>query len=149
MVDEDRLLRLLDGIRTNVDHLAELARRPRAAIAGDIVTLSGVKYLFVVAIEGCAKVAHHIAASGGWPAAETNGDAVRDLGRRGVVSAEVAASIADAVGFRNLLVHQYGDIDDGRAVAHLDQLDDLRDFVAEVTLWVERDGWLERDGGSD
>lgn len=148
MVDEDRLLRLLDGIRKNVDHLADLARRPRATILGDVVTLSGVKYLFVVAIEGCAKVAHHIAASGGWPAAETDGDAVRDLGRRGVVPAEVAASIADAVGFRNLLVQQYGDVDDGRTVGHLDRLDDLRDFVAEVTSWVERDGWLEPDGGT-
>lgn len=138
MVDEDRLLRLLDGIRTNVDHLTGLAERPPAEIIDDAVTLGGMKYYFVIAVEGCTKAAHHISAAEGWPAAETNGDAVRELGRRGVVPTALAASVADAVGFRNLLVHQYADVDDGRAVAHLGRLDDLRDFVAEVVGWLDR-----------
>lgn len=139
MVDEDRLLRLLDGIRTNIDHLAAFADRPAADLVDDVITLSGIKYLFVVAIDGCAKVAHHIAAAAGWPAAETNGDAVRDLGRHGVLPTGLASSVADAVGFRNLLVHQYADVDDTRAIGHLAQLEDLRQFVAEVNRWLEQE----------
>ena len=140
VVDEDRVLRLLDGIRRDVDHLAAYAAREPTELVTDIITLSGIKYLFVTAIEGCAKVAHHLGAAAGWPVAESNGDAVRELGRRGVVPPAVAASVADAVGFRNLLVHQYADVDDRRAIMHLRRLDDLRAFVAEVTLWLSGGG---------
>lgn len=134
MVDEDRLLRLLDRIRADVDLLAQQAGR--GITPTDVIGVAGVKYLFITAIEGCTKVAHHIAAAEMWPAAETNGDAVRALGRQGVLSGELAERIAAAVGFRNLLVHQYADVDDERALGHLHELDDLRDFVATVTRWL-------------
>lgn len=133
MVDEDRVLRLLDRIRSDVDALAEQAADPPPA--GDL-RLGGVKYLFLTAIEGCTRVAHHIGSAEGWPAAETNGDAVRELGRRGVLDPATAEAIGSAVGFRNLLVHQYADVDDERVVAHLHDLGDLRAFVAGVARWV-------------
>jgi uncharacterized protein YutE (UPF0331/DUF86 family) len=134
VVDEDRVLRLLDRIRADVERLARYTDQPPPV--QEEITVAGIKYLFVTAIEGCAKVAHHLGSAEGWPAAETNGDAVREMGRRGVISTDLAAAVADAVGFRNLLVHQYADVDDQRALAHLDDLDDLRSFVAEVTRWL-------------
>ncbi|WP_300019088.1 DUF86 domain-containing protein [Pseudonocardia sp.] len=136
MVDEDRVLRLLDRIRGDVERLARYAHEPPAL--DDEITVAGIKYLFVTAIEGCAKVAHHIGSAQGWAAAETNGDAVRELGRRDVLTPDLASAVADAVGFRNLLVHQYADVDDERVLGHLAHLDDLRSFVVAVTRWLLR-----------
>lgn len=136
VVDERRLRRLLDGIEAHTRTLAVFAARERGELLRDEITLSAMKYRFITAIEGCAKAAHHIAAAEGWRVQETNADAVRLLARNGVVSPPLAESIASAIGFRNLLVHQYADIDDVRAAAHLDRLDDLRVYVEEIEAWL-------------
>lgn len=137
MVDEQRIDRLLVGIETHTAFLAGYADRPIDGIVTDEQMLSAIKYRFVTAIEGCAKVAHHIGAAQGWPPAESNGHAIRMLADHGVLPRGLAASIADAVGFRNVLVHEYADVDDRQAVSHLDRLDDLRAFATVVARWLD------------
>lgn len=134
MVDQERVLRLLNRIERDVGVLADLASRD--GIVDDAILLGAVKYHFVTAIEGCAKVAHHLAASEGWPVSDSNGDAVRRLGDRGVLDPSLARSLASAVGFRNLLVHQYAEVDDELTVAHLNDLGDLRQFARQVAGWL-------------
>lgn len=136
MVDEPRVLRLLARIETDVASLAGFAGHDVGGLLEDDVAVDAIKYRFITAIEGCTKVAHHLAAAEGWPPAETNADAVRRLGTEGVVPAEVAASVADAVGFRNLLVHRYAEVDDRLALSHLDRLEDLRRFTSTVARWM-------------
>jgi uncharacterized protein YutE (UPF0331/DUF86 family) len=41
-------------------------------------------------------------------------------------------------GFRNLLVHEYAEIDDLRVVGHLDDLADIDAFVRAVSQWVQQ-----------
>jgi uncharacterized protein YutE (UPF0331/DUF86 family) len=60
------------------------------------------------------------------------------LGRHGVVDDEIAGRLSRAVGFRNVLVHQYATVDDERVVAALDRLDDLERFVQQVGAWLIR-----------
>jgi uncharacterized protein YutE (UPF0331/DUF86 family) len=138
VVDRDRVFRLLAGIEADVAFLARFAERDVDEIVRDDVLLAAIKYGFVTAIEGSAKVAHHLAASEAWPVAETNADAVRTLASEGVLTHELATAIAAAVGFRNLLVHQYGDVDDRLVVQHLAELGDLREFVENVQGWIRR-----------
>ncbi len=136
MVDERRLRRLLQGIRDDLVFLDRFAGQDVDAIISDDIVLAGIKYRFITAIEGCAKIAHHLSASEEWSVAETNADAIRILARQGVISRELATTVAKAVGFRNLLVHQYGDVDDRLALENLAHLDDLQHFVDSVTRWA-------------
>ena len=136
MVDSERVSRLLDSVRTDLAFLKASAAKPPDDLAVDQVALDAVKYRFVTAIEGCAKVAHHLVASEGWSVPETNAAAVRELGRHGVVERVVADSVARAVGFRNVLVHQYADVDDARVIAQLTRLDDLEAYVAQIAAWL-------------
>lgn len=48
------------------------------------------------------------------------------------MSASLANGVAEVVGFRNILVHGYVEVDDERVVANLERLDDLQDFVARL-----------------
>jgi uncharacterized protein YutE (UPF0331/DUF86 family) len=136
VVDEIRVLRLL---RSVTDDLAVL--RDEAAAddrrRADTLWLRGVKYTFVTAIEGCVDVAQHICASEGWGPARDNADAMRVLGAHGVLPAELAARLARAVGFRNVLVHEYVDVDDDVVLARLRDPTDLAAFVAAVTAWTQ------------
>ncbi len=135
MVDEGRVLRLLRNI---TDDVAVLKRESSASEERrqDPIWLRGAKYTFVTAIEACVDVTQHICAAEGWGPPADNGDAVRILGERGVLTSQLAASIRKAVGFRNVLVHEYIKVDDAIVVDKLADLSDLEDFVSEVAAYV-------------
>lgn len=135
MVDEVRVLRLLRSISDDLAVLrAEAAADPMRR--GDPLWLRGVKYTFVTAIEAGVDVAQHVCASEGWGPPRDNGDAVRLLGVHGVLPLDLADRMRRAVGFRNVLVHDYVQVDDGIVLDRLGNLVDLDDFVAAVAAWV-------------
>jgi len=136
VVDERRVRRLLQRVGTDLAYLGERARGDRGALGAAPERLAAVKYHFVTAIEGCLNVAQHLCASEGWGPPASNADAMRILGRQGVLSAELAESMARAVGFRNVLVHGYVDVDDDRVVAQLDRVADLEAFSRAVSEWM-------------
>jgi uncharacterized protein YutE (UPF0331/DUF86 family) len=138
MVDAPRLVRLLQRVTEELAYLHARAGDDRAAIAADIERLSGLRYRFVTAIEGVVNVAQHVCATEGYGPPRDNADAVRLLGKHAVVPADLAERVAPAVGFRNVLVHQYADIDDRLVLAQLDRLEELDGFVSAVTAWLGR-----------
>lgn len=135
MVDAERLHRILRRVSDDLASLRTYAAEPEA-VRADPARLGHTKYLFVTAIEGCINAAQHVCASEGYGPPASNADAVRLLGRHGDLSASLAGDVAEAVGFRNVLVHGYVDVDDDRVVANLDRLDDLQEFVAQLTRLI-------------
>jgi uncharacterized protein YutE (UPF0331/DUF86 family) len=135
VVDEGRVSRLLRDIDERVGRLSG-QQQFASGRRDDPMWLDGIKYLFVTAIEGCVDVAHHLAASERWGAPDTNAAAFTILARHGVIDGNVAERMAQAVGFRNVLVHQYVAVDDNLVIAALDDLDDLAGFVRQVSAWL-------------
>lgn len=136
MIDEPRVLRLLDAITRDVLALRSQAAAGAEALRADEIALAALKYRFVTSIEGVARVANHLVVSEGWGAPETNADAVQRLAEQGVIDVELASRLRSAIGFRNVLVHQYAEVDDDRVVASLGDLDDLDAYVAQVAAWT-------------
>ncbi|MEJ5946813.1 HepT-like ribonuclease domain-containing protein [Pseudokineococcus basanitobsidens] len=137
VVDETRVLRLL---RSVTDDVAQLEREAGAdeARRHDPMWLRGVKYTFVTAIEACVDAAQHVCSSEGWGPPADDGDAVRLLAVHGAVPAAVADAVRRAVGFRDVLVHDYAVVDDGVVLARLADVSDLRTFVRSLTDWLPR-----------
>jgi len=134
VVDEGRISRLLRNIADRANRL-ESAATMSEAHRGDL-WLDGVKYLFVTAIEGCVDVAQHIASSERFPPPDTNAAAVRMLGDRDVIETELADHLGRAVGFRNVLVHQYAEVDDAIVIASLADVGQFHQFVSSVSAWM-------------
>ena len=135
MIDGTRVARLLRAITDDITLLEReaAAADPRRT---DPMWLPGVKYTFVTAIEACLDVAQHLCASEGWGPPADNGDAIRLLGVHGVMDLHLADNMRRAVGFRDVLVHEYVGVDDAVVVRRLDDLGDLRDFVRAVSAWA-------------
>jgi uncharacterized protein YutE (UPF0331/DUF86 family) len=112
VVDEDRVLRLLRSIADDTAVLQQEAGAGQER-RQDPIWLRGVKYTFVTAIEACVDVAQH-----------------------GILTAELAVSMRKAVGFRNVLVHDYIEVDDSIVVGRLKSLGDLEEFVRQVAAYV-------------
>ena len=135
MVDEIRVLRLLRAVTDDLSVLSEEARAP-AERRLDRVWLRGVKYTFVTAIEACVDVAQHVCSSEGWGPPRDNADALRLLGEHGVIDVMLAQQMRRAVGFRNVLVREYVEVDDTVVIARLGDFSDLGDYVRQVAAWL-------------
>jgi uncharacterized protein YutE (UPF0331/DUF86 family) len=131
VIDEVRVLRLLRSISDDIAVLKGEATADEAR-RSDPIWLRGIKYTFVTAIEACVDVAQHFCSAEGWGPPADNGDAVRLLGEHGVLSPAVATAVRKAVGFRNVLVHEYVEVRDEIVVSRLADLTDLDAFVREV-----------------
>ena len=99
--------------------------------------MTAVKYAFITVIESFIDVAHHINSVEHLGTLKNNGDAVRRLGEHGVVAPEVADSLAKAVGFRNVLVHECFDADDSIVLNRLAHHEELYDFMSQVARWLQ------------
>lgn len=135
MIDEDRVLRLLRSIADDTSVLRHEAGATEER-RQDPIWLRGIKYTFVTAIEACIDVAQHMCATEGWGPPADNGDAIRLLGAHGVLVGALAISMRKAVGFRNVLVHDYIEVNDEIVVARLKSLSDLEEFVRQVAAYV-------------
>jgi uncharacterized protein YutE (UPF0331/DUF86 family) len=80
--------------------------------------------------------AHHLIAAQRLRRPTTFADAFAVLADAGLLDSEVADEAARMAGFRNVLVHQYAEVDDARVAAllhtGLDDLDVLRQALARA-----------------
>lgn len=136
MVDRLRVERLL---RKMANDLAVLDTEAKADPdrRDDPIWLRGVKYSFVTVIEAAIDLAQHLCATSGWGPPSDNGDALRLLGEHDVLATDLADSMRRAVGFRNVLVHDYADVDDGVVLARLRDLSELRAFVTAIAVHLD------------
>lgn len=137
MVDAERLVAVLSRVTARLAILDQYAGQDPDVLLGDRVRLGDLKYTFQTAIEACIDAAQHVVADQGLGVPASNAAAFRSLAGAGLFDTELAATLAGAVGFRNVLVHGYAEIDDRRVVAHLQHLDALRRFVAAMTAVVD------------
>lgn len=92
-----------------------------------------------VAIESCIDVATHLAAGMELPRQEYASDIFLLLGKNEVVSKDLAEKFVGAVGLRNILVHEYADVDYKLAYSNLDEkLQNLKQFAKEVLKFLEK-----------
>lgn len=94
--------------------------------------------MFENAIQACADLALHIATSEFGYSGDSSKGAISVLQREGVCSEETARMLLEAVGFRNMLAHEYGAIDYDIVYESLQQeLWVYDEFTREVASWYQ------------
>lgn len=123
----ESLRRCLARVQTKTpDSAAALAADPDLQ---DILVLNLSR-----AVQLAVDVASHLLSTRGSPPPATMGAAFRALGDAGVLAEETAAALARAVGFRNIAVHNYEEIDWEIVFAICSRgVEDFRAFAAAVT----------------
>jgi uncharacterized protein YutE (UPF0331/DUF86 family) len=131
MTDPDLLAKKLAAIETCVADLRRLARP--AELRRDLREQRFVEHTLQIAIQAALDVASHIVSDGRLGEPRTNRELFDLLERSGWIVPELAEILRKMVGFRNVLVHGYDDVD--LAVVEdvlTHHLGDLIDFVAAV-----------------
>ncbi len=102
--------------------------------------LSAVERNLQVAIECILDIGNHIIAEKGFEIPENSGDIIRILGEEKVIPSNFAEKIKGIVGFRNILVHEYTEIDYKLLYNYLIyRLNDLREFAVHISSYLEKE----------
>jgi uncharacterized protein YutE (UPF0331/DUF86 family) len=131
MTDTELLEKKLAFIETCVADLRRLARPE--VIETDLREERFIEHTLQLAIQAAQDVASHIVADERLGEPRTNRELFSLLGRGGWISIQESEVLGRMAGFRNILVHGYGDLDLSvvRDVVE-NRLDDLLRFVGVV-----------------
>ncbi len=127
------LQRLLEQLE---EHLLTIERMSFSLeeLMADIDIQHLIERRLQLAIETCIDIASHIAAEKKLPGREKASDVFLLLGKYKIIESKLAENLAKAVGFRNILIHEYAKIDNQLVYRYYqDDLDDLRRFGQEIS----------------
>jgi len=131
VIDHDLVAKKLAMIETYVRELDELARP--AAMRTDVREERFVEHTLQLAIQAALDVASHIVSDERLGEPRSNRELFSLLVRGGVLPEALADRLGAMAGFRNVLVHGYGDVDLAIVEDVLaNRTGDLLEFVREV-----------------
>lgn len=130
-------------------YLQELERH-RAITYEQYLALGGprreVERLLQLLVEAAVDINVHLVTElGGAPPGDYHSSFL-DAARQGVLPAELASRLAPAAGLRNVLVHEYGDIDDAQVHGSIPRaLDGWAEYARALESWLTSYEAQERD----
>ena len=128
--------RRLDELSERLARLAPLKNRPLTDFRADPYLRDIVERNLEVAAQCCLDVCHRIIAIEGALKPRDYRDAILRVGELGVVPVEFAEKLAPLAGFRNILIHEYLEVDWDEVYSNLADIDDLARFAAFVRAWL-------------
>ena len=131
MTDPDLVAKKLALIETCVRQLRTMVRPE--AIRQDVREQRFVEHTLQIAIQAALDVASHIVSDERLGEPETNRELFDLLARGDRLTPDLASTLRDMVGFRNVLVHGYQEVDLGVVEDVLrNHLEDLLAFVSAI-----------------
>jgi uncharacterized protein YutE (UPF0331/DUF86 family) len=131
VTDPELVGKKLALIETCVKELRTLARPE--ALRVDVREQRFVEHTLQIAIQAALDVASHVVSDDRLGEPQTNRELFGLLARAGRIPQELAATLRDMAGFRNVIVHGYQEVDLGVVEDVLrNHLEDLLAFVAAI-----------------
>lgn len=128
-LDAERIVKHLQDISFTLRVLETLRQIPYDAFAEEPRTYWAVEKVDVSA---------HVLAALGGPVPDDYGSLLVELGRQHILPAEFALRVSPMAGFRNILVHEYLEVDLREVYDALqNRLDDFRTFADYIVRFLE------------
>lgn len=143
MVDERVVATKLQQIEQYHGELLEKQRSlSKAEFLEATTEQRAVERMFENAIQACSDLAQHVATQSFGYDGETAKGAVRVLGQEDVLEEPTVDTLVAAIGFRNVLAHEYGQVDAEQVYETLQTgLEVYESFSQQIANWVrKRDG---------
>jgi uncharacterized protein YutE (UPF0331/DUF86 family) len=133
MVDKDLILAKAGSVKRHIDRIKAKSDTDVATFMRDLDRQESIAFNMHLAIQNCMDIAAHIISDEGLGLPGSAGEMFFILQENGFLSADLADRMVKAVGFRNLLVHEYQKIDLQRLHKAAEKnVDDLIEYLSAV-----------------
>ena len=132
--------RKIARILRDLEYLRSIQELSKDQFLGDIVTLLATHYALLESIQIVIDLAFHICAQNKLHEPENYREAFKILSQNNLLSSELAANLSDWAGLRNILAHQYLDVNDERIYDFIhSELSAFDQFLEEIAKLEEVD----------
>jgi len=140
MIDKETISAKFDIIERDMEFLNEFKEMDEDDFLNNFKNIQSAKYSLLEIIEACIDISTHIVAAKMFGRIEEYREIFHMLGQRRVLDKDLAIRLEDMAGFRNLLVHRYGNIDNLRVLDIIkNDLDDVLLFEKEILQYLENE----------
>lgn len=102
----------------------------------EVTEQRAVERMFENVIQACVDLSKHIAVADFEYEGDRSKEAVEILCENGVIDDETSGILTDAVGFRNILAHEYGEVNPELVYDYLqNELSVYEEFSRQVATW--------------
>lgn len=138
MVDERVVAIKLEQIEQYHGELAEKRQTlSRSEFLDSTTEQRAVERMFENAVQACSDLAQHIATQAFSYDGTTAKEAVRVLWEEGVMDESTMTTLVSAIGFRNVLAHEYGHVDAEEVFESLQTgLGVYDSYSQQIAVWV-------------
>jgi uncharacterized protein YutE (UPF0331/DUF86 family) len=126
----------LDELSARLGRLEPLKSKSKAEFDADPYLRDIAERNLEVAAQCVLDISHRLISLAGASRPRDYYESILRLGELGVLPPEFAAHLAPLAGFRNILVHEYLEVDWREVYRKLQQLDDLARFADGVRQWL-------------
>ncbi len=138
-MDTERIKDKLSELLVYIAELDEDIPDTEDEYIGERRTRRACERTFQLACEDILDICNLIIAGKGLGLPKDNRDAIRKLADNKIIPKKLSERLEDVVGFRNLLVHRYGKVDDSRAYHYLnEEIDDLYEFAEAMEKFISK-----------
>jgi len=137
MLDENRILSKLDELNSYLVELEEVMPKNYEGYVNSIEKKRSCERLLHISVE-CVIDVCSLMVKGlrlGLPSGEE--DLFERLERKKIISGRMKEKLKLMRGFRNVLVHRYGEVDDELVFENLKSIEDFKDFSKEITSFLK------------
>lgn len=133
MVDRDLVLIKSSSVKRHLSRVIEKSNTDLKTFLKDIDRQESILFNLQMAVQNCIDIAAHIIGEEGFGVPGSTNEMFYLLGENGYLDSELTEKMVKAVGFRNLIVHEYGRIELKQVfdVAKQD-IKDLNEYLAAI-----------------
>jgi uncharacterized protein YutE (UPF0331/DUF86 family) len=139
VVDRDLIVAKAASVRSHLDRIAAKTGSGLEDFLSDVDRQDIVAFNMHIAVESCIDIAAHIISENGWGVPGSASEMFYLLEDKGILESALTERMIKAVGLRNLIVHEYGDIDLKRLFTTV--RDDLKDITAFLSVILRKLGF--------
>ena len=137
---DDVVIRKLDAVNRCLSRVIEYTPPSLEILLEDYTRQDVIVLNLERAVQACVDVGLHIFSGRNEPIPDSMGDVFVQLARTGVIDETTARALKGAVGFRNIAVHSYQEIDYAVLFSICTKhLDDFRSFIRQVLDAMEKE----------
>jgi len=132
-MDRDVIESKVESLRFCLNRVREKCPPTAGELAQDVDAQDIVALNLTRAVQVCVDIATHLISANDSPPPDTMGNAFDVLAKIGIIDKELAARLKKAVGFRNIVIHNYTAVD-WHIVFEITQrhLDDFSEYARTV-----------------
>ncbi|NOR41699.1 MAG: DUF86 domain-containing protein [Gammaproteobacteria bacterium] len=136
-MDQERITDKMDDLEKCLRELEEYLPAAVDEYLGSGMRRRACERAFHLACENMLDICNMIISDEGLGIPIDSKDSISKLSQYDVISQSLASKLEELTGFRNLLVHQYGRVDDSVAYTSLrDESGDFYEFLEEIEKFI-------------